>query len=75
MESITVYPNNKKQESLLKSLLEEMRIRFETGKGKKSHSLFSKGDFYTRIDKSIKQVESGKTKVLTKDRQKEFLGL
>ena len=29
MESITIYPKNTKQKSLLKSLLEEMKIQFE----------------------------------------------
>ena len=28
MESITVYPKNEKQKSLLKSLLEELKVRF-----------------------------------------------
>ena len=29
MESITIYPKNEKQKSLLKSLLEEMKVKFE----------------------------------------------
>ena len=31
MESITIYPKNEKQKSLLKALLEEMKVKFETG--------------------------------------------
>ncbi len=32
MESITIYPKNEKQKSLLKSLLQELKIRFEIEK-------------------------------------------
>ena len=31
MESITIYPKNEKQKSLIKSLLEELKVRFEIG--------------------------------------------
>ena len=74
MESITVYPKNEKQKSLLKSLLEELKVHFEIGENK-DETLLSEEEFYAKIDKSIKQAESGKTKILTKDKQKEFLGL
>lgn len=37
--------------------------------------LISEKEFYTEIDKSIKQAESGKTKILSKEKQKEFLDL
>lgn len=74
MEIITIYPENEKQKSLLKSLLEEMKIRFEMVKSD-DNTLLSEEDYYAKIDKSIKEAESGKTKILTKDKQKEFLGL
>lgn len=74
MESITIYPENEKQKTLLKSLLEEMKIRFEMIKNE-DNPLLSEKDYYAKIDKSINEAESGKTKMLTKDKQKEFLGL
>lgn len=74
MESITIYPKNSKQKSLLKSLLEEMKIRFEIADSNEESSL-SRKDFFTKIDKSISQAETGKTRRLAKNKQKEFLGL
>lgn len=73
MESITIYPKDEKQKSLLKSLLEELKVRFEIGE--KDETLLSEEDFYKKIDKSIEQAESGKTKNLSKDKQKEFFNL
>ncbi len=73
MENITIYPKNEKQKSLLKSLLEEMNVRFEIVKS--DDTLLGEGDFYAKIDKSIQQAENGELKVLTKEKQKEFLGL
>jgi hypothetical protein len=74
MESITIYPENEKQKSLLKSLLEEMKIRFEMIKSE-DNPLLSEKEYYAKIDKAINEAESGKTKILPKDKQKEFLGL
>lgn len=74
MESIIVYPKNEKQKSLLKSLLEELKVRFEIGEIN-NNTLLSEDEFYTKIDKSIKQAETGKSKILSKDKQKELLGL
>jgi len=74
MESITIYPKNEKQKSLLKSLLEEMKVRFEIASDK-DETLFKEKDFYDKIDKSIFQAESGKKRTLSKDNQKDFLGL
>ena len=74
MESITVYPKNEKQKSLLKSLLEEMKVRFEIASLKDDKSLSEK-DFLAKIDKSISQAANGETKKLSKVQQKEFLGL
>lgn len=74
MDSITIYPKNEEQKSLLKSLLEEMKVRFEVRKSD-DETLLSESEFFAKIDKSIKQAETGKTKKLTKDQQKQFLGL
>ena len=73
MESITIYPKDEKQKSLLKSLLEELKVRFEIGED--DETLLSEEDFYKKIDKSIEQAESGKTTNISKDKQTEFLGL
>jgi hypothetical protein len=73
MESITIYPDNEKQKSLLKSLLEEMKVRFEISKP--NNALLSETDFYNKINKSIQQAENGELKQLTKEKQKEILGL
>ncbi|WP_312823858.1 DUF2683 family protein [Epilithonimonas sp.] len=73
MESITIYPKNEKQKSLLKSLLEELKVRFEVAEIE--NPLLSEEDFYAKIDKSIAQSEAGKTKTLSKEKQKELLGL
>lgn len=74
MDSITIYPKNEEQKSLLKSLLEEMKVRFEIGKAG-DQTLFSEKEFISKIDKSIKQADSGKTIQINKDQQKELLGL
>jgi len=74
MDSITIYPKNEAQKSLLKSLLEEMKVRFEVRKSD-DETLLSESEFLAKIDKSIQQAETGKTKQLTKDQQKQFLGL
>lgn len=73
MESITIYPKNEKQKSLLKSLLEEMKIRFDIAKS--DDALMTKEEFYAKIDHSIQQADEGKVKTLTKEKQKELLGL
>ena len=73
MESITIYPKDEKQKSLLKSLLEELKVRFEMGE--KDETLLSEEDFYKKIDKSIEQAESGKTTNISKDKQREFFNL
>lgn len=74
MDIITVYPNDEKQMNLLKSLLIELKVRFEMATSNQD-TLLSKEDFYAKIDKSIKQAELGKTKRIPINRQKELLGL
>ena len=73
MESITIYPKNEKQKNLLQSLLEEMKVRFKIEQ--EDDILMSEEEFYAKIDRSIKQAEEGKVKTLTKEKQKELLGL
>jgi len=74
MESITIYPKSKKQISLLKSLLAELKVRFEIGNSK-DNSEHSEEEFYSKIDESILEAEKGKTKILTKDKQRDLFGL
>jgi hypothetical protein len=74
MESIIAYPKNEKQIYLLKSLLEEMKVRFEVAKFK-DDTLLNEKDFFEKIDKSISQAKLKKTKILSKNDQKAFLGL
>jgi hypothetical protein len=74
MESITVYPKSERQKSLLKSLLEEMKVRFEVVQFS-DESLLSEKEFFSKIDKSLAQVKAKKTRILTKAEQKAFLGL
>jgi len=58
---------------LLKSLLEEMKIRFDIAQS--NDTLLTEEEFFAKIDHSIQQAEEGKVKTLTKEKQKEFLGL
>jgi hypothetical protein len=74
LESIIIYPKNVKQKTLLKSLLEEMKIQFEIASTKDETSL-NEEEYYAKLDKSISQTEAGKTKCLPKEKQKEFLGI
>lgn len=74
MDSITIYPKNEKQKFLLKSLLEEMKVRFEVGDFNDT-SLLNKKEYFDKIDKSIAQAQNGELKSISKDTQKELLGL
>jgi hypothetical protein len=74
MESIIAYPRNEKQISLLKSLFNEMKVRFEVANFS-DETLLSEKDFFSKIDKSVSQLKLKKTKILSKSDQKEFLGL
>lgn len=74
MESITIYPKNEKQKTLLKSLLKQMKVHFEVEK-MEDETLLTQDEFYSKIDKSIQQAEQGILRTLTPEKQKEFLGL
>lgn len=67
-----VYPKNKKQKTLLKSLLEEMKIRFEVAES--DDSQMTEKEFYAKIDRAIKQAEEGKgTLIKTKEELHAYL--
>ena len=57
MESIIIYPENKKQLSLLKSLLEEMKVRFKTEEDVVELENWQK----TLVDKGLQDIKEGKT--------------
>lgn len=72
MESITIYPKNEKQKSLLKSLLEEMKIRFKISKP--DDTLMTEDEFYAKIDRAKQQASEGKgTRVRTKEELHTYL--
>jgi nitrogenase molybdenum-iron protein alpha/beta subunit len=74
MGSITIYPTNERQKFLLKSLLEEMKVRFDMVEND-DLTLLSEDEFYAKIDKSIEQAKAGKINIISKNRQNELLGL
>jgi len=57
MESIIIYPENNKQFSLLKSLLEEMKVRFKTEDNDIELENWQK----ELIDKGLQDINEGKT--------------
>ena len=57
MESITIYPKNEKQKSLLQSLLQEMKVRFEIGT--KDSATFTEEAFYAKIDQAAQKALLG----------------
>lgn len=72
MDSITIYPKDEEQKNLLRALLEEMKVRYEIIS---KDGQLTEEEFFAKIDKSISQANQGKTKILSKDEQKEFLGI
>jgi hypothetical protein len=74
MESFTIYPKNEKQKSLLKSLLEEMKIRFVL-ESDDEDTKYSADHYFSKIDKSIEQASQGKRKKISIEEQKNLLGL
>ena len=73
MESITIFPQGKKQKSQLTTLLKEMNINFQVNDNEET--LMTEEEYYSKIDNSIKQAKKGKTKILTLEKQKELLSL
>lgn len=58
---------------MLKSLLEEMKVRFEMSSSDTADpTQLSEQAFYAKIDKSLQQAEQGQFKTLSKEEQKDF---
>lgn len=74
MKSIIIYPKNEKQKHLLQSLLEEMKVRYVFG-NTENEGKMTKEDFLKKIDTSIEQANSGNTVKISKEDQKQLLGL
>ena len=74
MDSIIIYPKNEKQKSLLKWLLEEMKVHFEMVQSI-DQTLFTESEFYEKIDKSILNADTGSRKTISKEEQRALLGL
>jgi hypothetical protein len=73
MESITVYPKNEKQKSLLKSLLEEMKVRFEIATSK-DETILSEKVFLQKLTNQYLKLKMGKLKYYLKTSKKSFWG-
>lgn len=73
MENIIVTPKNESQLSAIKNFLKEMKVSFKTEK--KDDTLLTEEEFYDKIDASIKEAKEGKVKTLSKEKQRELLGL
>lgn len=73
MDSIIVYPKNKKQKTLLESLLKEMNVRFEIEDT--DETLMTKEEFYARIEEARQEAREGKVITVKKEDLKSFLGL
>lgn len=72
MESITIYPKSEKQKTLLKSLLEEMKVRFEISRS--DDTLMEEEEFYAKIDRAKQQAKDGKgIHVKTKEELQAYL--
>lgn len=69
MESITIYPKNEKQKSLLTSLLEEMQVRFHV---EEDDTEMTKEEFFAKIDEAKQQAKEGKTHKLTPELKKKL---
>ena len=69
MESITIYPKNEKQKSLLESLFAEMKVRFKV---EPDETEMSEEEFFSKIDRSIKDIKEGKGIRYTPELKKEL---
>jgi hypothetical protein len=75
MDAITVYPATAQKFSLLKTLLEEMKMRFSiTREAVRDDSLFTEEAYYAMLDKRIKSAEQGNyTSISGKQELHQFL--
>jgi predicted Holliday junction resolvase-like endonuclease len=72
MGVITVYTDNKKQDSLLKSLLEAMAIRFQVGKQEEKLEdkvEFTREEYWEKLERSM----NGKKYPVTEEFKKSLL--
>lgn len=71
MEPIIIYPKNPRQYSVIRALLEEMKVKFKVTE-EKDQTLMAEGEFYAKIDRAVKQAEAGKKIKLTPEIEKEL---
>ncbi len=70
MENIIIIPESKKQSSVIKVFLKEMKIRFEV---EKDDTEMTKEEFFAKVDRAKQEVKEGKVKPLTPElREKLF---
>ncbi len=70
MENIIIIPESKKQSSVIKAFLKEMKIRFEV---EKDDTEMTKEEFFAKIDRAKQEGKEGKVKPLTPElREKLF---
>lgn len=67
MESIIIHPKNKEQVEAIKKFLKAFEVPFEPSP--------YNPEFVSKINESEKQIKEGKSIRVTKENQKEFLGL
>ena len=72
MEPIIIYPKNPHQYSVIKALLEEMKVKFKTPVKENDETLMTEEAFYAKINSAAKQAEAGKKIKLTPELEKEL---
>ncbi len=71
MENIIIIPESKKQSSVIKAFLKEMKIRFEV---EKDDTEMTKEEFFAKIDRAKQEVKEGKvTRINTTEELHAFL--
>lgn len=61
MENILIIPENRKQASVIKAFLKEMKVNFKT---KKDPSKMTKEEFLKKLELSEKQIREGKSTIV-----------
>lgn len=71
MENIIIIPESKRQSSIIKAFLKEMKIRFEV---EKDDTEMTKEEFFAKIDRAKQEVKEGKvTRINTTEELHAFL--
>ncbi len=71
MENIIIIPESKKQSSVIKAFLKEMKVRFEV---EKDDTEMTKEEFFAKIDRAKQEVKEGKvTRINTTEELHAFL--